>query len=139
MAVSAHFFEIALKPNHPYTTFPSSGPKMGNYMAQQTEPSLYYVSIEWSENGKLYGPTNRTIPILRFRRMVYRMVFIFCAHIGKLYDPKKFLSFNPKMENYMIPQIKVRLNLHINSTLMSPCSITSSISGFPTLLKIDEY
>ena len=30
---------------------------------------------------------------------------------GKLYDPK--------MENYMIPQIKVRLNLHINSTLMS--------------------
>ena len=24
-----------------------------------------------------------------------------------------------KMENYMIPQIKVRLNLHINSTLMS--------------------
>ena len=88
-------------------------------MAQQTEPSLYSVSIEWSENGKLYGPTNRTIPILRFRRMVYRMVFLFCAHIGKLYDPKKFLSFNPKMENYMIPQIKVRLNLHINSTLMS--------------------
>ena len=31
---------------------------------------------------------------------------------GKLYEPKK-------MENYMIPQIKVRLNLHINSTLMS--------------------
>ena len=24
-----------------------------------------------------------------------------------------------KMVNYMIPQIKVRLNLHINSTLMS--------------------
>ena len=45
-------------------------------------------------------------PILRFRRvvrrmvhrMVHRMFFIFCAHIGKLYDQKNFLSFDPKME-----------------------------------------
>ena len=29
-------------------------------------------------------------PILRFCRMVHRMVFIFYAHIGKLYDPKKW-------------------------------------------------
>ena len=74
---------------------------------------------------------NQAIPILRFRRvvhrMVHRMVFIFCAHIGKLYDPKNGKLYDPKMENYMIqkmenymiPQIKVRLNLHINSTLMS--------------------
>ena len=58
-------------------------------------------------------------PILRFRRvvrrMVHRMVFIFCAHIGKLYDPKNGKLYDPKkMENYMIPQIKVRLNLHIS-------------------------
>ena len=59
--------------------------------------------------------------------MVHRMVFIFWAHIGKLYDPKNGKLYDPKMENYMIqkmenymiPQIKVRLNLHINFTLMS--------------------
>ena len=41
-------------------------------------------------------------PILRFRRMVHRMVFIFCAHIGKLYDPKMENYMIQKMENYMI-------------------------------------
>ena len=35
-------------------------------------------------------------PILRFRRMVHRMVFIFCAHIGKLYDPKNGKLYDPK-------------------------------------------
>ena len=35
-------------------------------------------------------------PILRFCRMVHRMVFIFCAHIGKLYDPKNGKLYNPK-------------------------------------------
>ena len=31
-------------------------------------------------------------PILRF----HRMVFIFCAHIGKLYDPKNGKLYDPK-------------------------------------------
>ena len=35
-------------------------------------------------------------PILRFHRMVHRMVFIFCAHIGKLYDPKNGKLYDPK-------------------------------------------
>ena len=36
---------------------------------------------------------------------------------GKLYDPKNGKLYDPKkMENYMIPQIKVRLNVHISLT-----------------------
>ena len=35
-------------------------------------------------------------PILRFCRMVHRMVFIFCAHIGKLYDPKNGKLYDPE-------------------------------------------
>ena len=31
--------------------------------------------------------------------MVHRMVFIFCAHIGKLYDPKSGKLYDPKNEN----------------------------------------
>ena len=42
----------------------------------------------------------KPFPILLFRRvvrrMVHRMVFIFCAHIGKLYDPKNGKLYDPK-------------------------------------------
>ena len=57
------------------------------------------------------APKPNQPPILLFRRvvrrmdrrMVHRMVFIFFAHIGKLYDPKK-------MENYMIQKMKIYMD-----------------------------
>ena len=39
--------------------------------------------------------------------MIQKMENYMIQKNGKLYDPKK-------MENYMIPQIKVRLNIHIS-------------------------
>ena len=81
MAVLAHFFEIAPKPNQP--------------------------------------------PILLFRRVV----FIFCAHIGKLYDPKNGKLYDPKkwknymilkMENYMIQKKMEKLYDPKNGKLYDP-------------------
>ena len=38
--------------------------------------------------------------------MVHRMVFIFCAHIGKLYDPKNGKLYDPKNGKLYDPKKK---------------------------------
>ena len=68
--------------------------KMGNYMIPQIK-----VRLNLHINSTL---------------MSHQMVFIFCAHIGKLYDPKNGKLYDLKMGNYMFFQLKVRLNIRIS-------------------------